>query len=169
MKLLKKFKLKHLIIIVTIILLVTLSLIINKDSSKEYISSNSSTVLVTIKGEIKNPGTYEVNEYARVLDVVRKAGGITYLGNESKVNLADKVSDGMIINVPQKTLEGLINLNSCCESDLEKLKYLGLTDTSIKAIISYANSNGFTNKEELLTNIGIKENVYNKIKEYIIL
>ena len=104
----------------------------------------------------------------RILDAIRKAGGVTFLGNQSKLNLADKVSDGMIIIVPKNTEEGLINLNTCEEKDFDRFKYLGLTDTSIKTIVKYSKNNGFTRKEELLE-IGIKENVYNKIKEYIIL
>ena len=68
----------------------------------------------------------------------------------------------------ENTEEGLINLNTCEEKDFDRFKYLGLTDTSIKTIVKYSKNNGFTRKEELLE-IGIKENVYNKIKEYIIL
>ncbi len=167
-KLVKKIKIKYLIVGGVSLILLLFGFILNASDKVELVTSNKNSVLVSVQGEVRYTGTYAMTDKDRILDAIRKAGGVTFLGNQSKLNLADKVSDGMIIIVPKNTEEGLINLNTCEEKDFDRFKYLGLTDTSIKTIVKYSKNNGFTRKEELLE-IGIKENVYNKIKEYIIL
>lgn len=170
-KLLKRINVKYFIIGGVCIILLFFGIVLNASASSniEYISSSSDNVLVSVQGEVRYPGTYKVSGRDRVADAIRKAGGVTFLGNENKVNLADKVIDGMIITVPKYTEDGFVNLNKCKEKDFEQFKYLGLTDTSIKAIVDYSKKYGFTRKEELTEKLGIKDNVYNKIKEYIIL
>src|SRR5690625_7994085 len=57
---------------------------------------------VDIKGEVNNPGVYEVKSDYRVIDVIQIAGGLTQVADESKINLAQKVTDEMVIVVPKE-------------------------------------------------------------------
>ena len=54
---------------------------------------------VDIKGEVNNPGIYEVKEGSRVIDVIRLAGDLTSNADTSVLNLSKKVADEMVIIV----------------------------------------------------------------------
>ena len=68
-----------------------------------------------------------------------------------------------IINDP---VYGLININT---ADAEVLKTLpGIGDSKANAIISYRQEHGFfTSIEDIMKINGIKEGVFNNIKDYI--
>lgn len=59
-------------------------------------------VNVDIKGEVNNPGLYQIECNGRVNDVINKAGGVTKNGNTSILNLGKKVNDEMVIIVYAK-------------------------------------------------------------------
>lgn len=132
--------------------------IVNKDVDaqtedivkEDVIVSNSnkdndikSNVMVDIKGAIKKPGVYEVDNNKRVIDVIKIAGGLTSNANTNYINLSSKVSDEMVIWIYTK-------------SEIDKLK---LEQSSTKYMIESCNcpvvdnttclnSNNITNKEE---------------------
>ena len=54
-------------------------------------------IKVDIKGFVKEPGVYEMNENDRVIDVIRKAGGLIEKSNTEYINLSKKLIDEMII------------------------------------------------------------------------
>lgn len=54
-------------------------------------------VKVDIKGAVKKPGVYEVNNGMRVIDVIEKAGGLSKSANTEYINLAKTVTDEMAI------------------------------------------------------------------------
>lgn len=53
--------------------------------------------VVDIKGEVKKPGVYILDEGKRVIDVVKKAGGFTVYADTSANNLGKKITDEMVI------------------------------------------------------------------------
>lgn len=55
-----------------------------------------------IKGEVKNPGIYSINNNTNINDIVIKAGGLTNLAETGKINLSKKVVDEMVIYIPAK-------------------------------------------------------------------
>ncbi len=57
---------------------------------------------VDIKGEIKNPGLYEVESGSRVMDVINKAGGLNNTADTTVINLSKKVKDEMVILIYSK-------------------------------------------------------------------
>src|SRR5699024_9908791 len=63
-------------------------------------NQDEAVVLVDIKGEVSQPGVYELDSEARVKDVVELASGFTGKADEYLINLAKKVNDKMIIIVP---------------------------------------------------------------------
>lgn len=59
--------------------------------------SDDVKVKVDIKGAIKNPGVYEVDNNKRVIDVIDIAGGLNKNANTNYINLSSKVKDEMVI------------------------------------------------------------------------
>lgn len=68
------------------------------NSKKEKIKK----VYVDIKGAIKKPDVYEINNNQKVIDVVTMAGGLTEEADTTYVNLARKVSDEMVVVIYTK-------------------------------------------------------------------
>ena len=60
-------------------------------------SKNETLFIVDIKGEVKKPGVYFLDEGKRVIDVVKKAGGFTVDADTSANNLSKKIFDEMVI------------------------------------------------------------------------
>ena len=90
----------------------------NKEETKENIKK----IKVDIKGEVKKPGVYELEEGKRVNDVIKKAEGLTEYADTTLLNLSKNLIDEMVIIVYNK-------------NEIEKLKKdLTTTQTVIKYI-----------------------------------
>lgn len=143
----------------------------------ESVNKEGHSIIVDIKGEIKNPGIYTVDFNDRVYDVIKKAGGFTNEADESQINLAQKVFDEMVIFVPSINLSGegeqiinpssdKIRINYATQEELEQLKGIGPSKAS--SIIQYREENGpFQSLEDLLNVTGIGEKTLENIKEDI--
>lgn len=70
--------------------------------SKKNIISAHDKLIVDIKGEVKRPGVYYLENGKRVIDVVKKAGGFTIEADSSINNLSKKISDEMVIVIYSK-------------------------------------------------------------------
>ena len=66
----------------------------------ENVEEQVNHYIVDVKGQVKFPGVYEVEEHLRVHDVIQLAGGFLEMANETAINLAQKISDEMVIYVP---------------------------------------------------------------------
>jgi competence protein ComEA len=140
------------------------------------------TIVVDIKGAVARPGVYEIKDTARVNDVVAMAGGFTKEADQTKVNLAAKVHDEMMIYVPERGETNISSINSSLvssndskkiyintASEEEILQLPGIGPTKAAAIIAYREEHGpFQKAEDLLNVTGIGEKTLEKIKEYIV-
>lgn len=140
------------------------------------------SIKVDIKGEVGNPGIYEMETGERIVDVVKKAGGLTKEAEADQINLAQKLTDEMLIFIPKKGDEGIssillpsiedqankskLRLN---QATLEEIMTLnGIGAKKAEAIISYREENGpFTVPEDLLEISGIGESTLENIREMI--
>lgn len=194
------------------ILVVTIFFIVNNNQDKnnevvettkeENIEKNKedkeiepiSTVVVDIKGMVANPGVYEVENTARVNDVISLAGGLLENADTSSINLAKTVQDEMtiIIYSSEEALEKykkevcicdcsyiendacikeenediLIDINTCTVDDL--LAINGIGKAKAEAIINYRNEHGNFNSIDEVKNVsGIGDALFEKIKAYI--
>lgn len=85
---------------------------------KEELISNK--VKVDIKGYVITPGVYEVEEGAKVIDVINIAGGLKENADTSRVNLAKTVKDEMVVIIYSKSeIESYINSQNRVEIKTE--------------------------------------------------
>lgn len=150
--------------------------------------SAQETVFVYVCGAVKVPGVYELKPDARVYEAVACAGGVREDAAEEYVNLAQPVSDGERIYIPtveeaeqgiaewvpadpgtdhdSGTEERKVNINTASREELKTLS--GIGDSKAESIIAYREANGaFQSIEELMNVDGIKDGVFNKIKDRI--
>ncbi|WP_051685441.1 helix-hairpin-helix domain-containing protein [Clostridium sp. KNHs205] len=149
---------------------------------------------VHLCGAVRNPGVYEATKATRVYELVQSAGGFTKEADENYVNQAANVEDGQQIYIPtreevQKGSEkvtltgrnstaspdnagedtnktGKVNINTATKSELCTLP--GIGEVKAGSIIDYRTNHGeFQSIEELKQIEGIKDAVYNKIKDMI--
>lgn len=155
-----------------------------------------SQIIVHIAGEILNPGVISLDEGARIIDAINKAGGITNEADLSKVNLAYILEDAQKIYIPnvneKEIIENMsseivksgstqensntgeklkngekININTATQKELKKLT--GIGESIALRIINYRKENGKFNTIEDIKNVsGIGESKFNKIKNDII-
>lgn len=153
------------------------------DDTQDVSEENNLKVMkVDVKGAVKHPGVYSVTEDERVIDVIAKAGGLLENGDESKINLSQKVADEMVIYVPYVGEEGTgifaqestsnqsatdkVNINQADSADLQTLP--GIGPGKADAIIEYRDQNGpFKTIEDLMNVSGIGEKTFEKLKEHI--
>lgn len=107
---LEKYKIIIILSILGVILLSSLLYTIIRPNKKEEIKQveikekeveieeiKGDKIKVDIKGYIKTPGVYEMDNNSRVIDVINKAGGLKEEANTEYINLSKKIVDEMII------------------------------------------------------------------------
>ncbi len=156
------------------------------DGTKESPEEETQETLcyVYICGAVAKPGVYAVPSHARVYEVISLAGGLLAEAGEQAVNQAREVVDGEMIRVPTKeeliageaeqsfgdegteAQDGLIDINRADAAELMTLPGIGASKAD--SIISYREENGgFSSIEDIMNVEGIKEGVFNRIKEHI--
>lgn len=61
-------------------------------------------VIVHVSGAVRNPGMFEVDDDARVGEVIERAGGMLIVAETEGINLARRVTDGEQIVVPKRVV-----------------------------------------------------------------
>ncbi|WP_409289385.1 helix-hairpin-helix domain-containing protein [Peribacillus sp. SCS-37] len=139
-------------------------------------------ILADVKGAVNKPGVYEAQPGERVINLIEKAGGFKEKADQNQVNLAQEVSDQMVIFVPEigsapAAMPGAaggsvpggdekVNINTADEAELMTLT--GIGPSKAAAIIEYRTREGGFKKPEDLKNIsGIGEKTFEKLKESI--
>ncbi len=148
-----------------------------KDSTKE-----TGSCFVYVCGAVVNPGVYELPENSRVYEAVAMAGGMTEDAGTEAVNQAEIVTDGQMLRIPTiaevlaaqedasgdsgATDDGLLNINQAEVADFMTLP--GIGQSKAEALVKYREEHGkFSSIEEIMNVDGIKEGVFNKIKDSI--
>ncbi|PAE08922.1 hypothetical protein CHI12_03670 [Terribacillus saccharophilus] len=147
-------------------------------AENESVSANA-LVMVDIKGEVQNPGVYELAPDSRVEEALDAAGGLTENAEERSINLAQRVADEQVIyvaaigeeDVPVQTAgsstsSAKININQADSNELTELN--GIGEAKAQAIITFREENGpFTSIEQLTEVPGIGEKSLENMKEQI--
>ncbi len=151
----------------------------NTEETSTRPENTGSDTYVYMCGEVVNEGVYKVAATDRICDVIVAAGGLTEEADSTAINQAAKVEDGMQVYIPSIYDESgkagaenassddfLVDLNTATAEELMTLT--GVGESKARAIISYREEHGrFSTIEELMNIDGIKQGVYNKIKDSI--
>ena len=146
---------------------------------------------VDIKGEVLRPGVYEFSCESRIQEVIKKAGGFTEDADETKINLAQKITDQMQMIVPNlhskqeggvtegnsekgnlsnttpsNLKQGTVNINTATLEELQTIK--GIGKKKAEAILQYRKEHGaFRTKEDLLQVKGIGKKALEAIESQV--
>lgn len=152
-------------------------------------------IFVYVCGAVQAPGVYGLEEGSRLYEAIACAGGVREDAAEESVNQAQTVADGDRLYIPtdEEVRQGLgeflksgvsvgtegtksegndtdsagkVNINTASKEELKTLN--GIGDTRAESILSYRELNGpFQTIEALMQVDGIKEGVFNKMKDSI--
>lgn len=155
----------------------TTPLIVKKKTENKESTVKEETFKIDIKGEINNPGIYEMPKNSRIIDVINKAGGLTENANTTVINLSKKISDEMVIIIysndqvmdfknTKKEEETLID--KCHQKDDISLKNDACIEKDITTTdnLNKQISINTATKEELMTLPGIGEAKAQEIIDY---
>lgn len=150
-------------------------------SSCEPEGADPEYIYVYVCGEVCAPGVYKLPKESRIYEAIEAAGGMTEAASFYTLNQAEKLSDGQQVYVLSKEEEetqtadpvemqeqddGRISLNTAGKEELMTLP--GIGEVRAEAIIRHREEKGgFTSIEELKEIEGIKEGVFNKVKDRI--
>lgn len=83
-----------------------------------------------IKGNVKNPGVYEIKENYTIQNVINDAGGLKDNSYTNNINLSKKVTDEMVIYIHSKTeINKIKELQNCiCEPKITECKEQSIID-----------------------------------------
>lgn len=154
-------------------------------------SSQPDKIYVDLKGAVKHPGVYALDQGSRVFDLLEMAGGLTEDAAERALNQAQLLVDQQSLYVPtmaewedesqgpqanvvgsQAPLvsspnSGKVNVNQADLSQLETLPGIGAKKA--QAIIDYRTANGsFHSLEDLGKVKGIGPKMLEKLKDLVI-
>ncbi|MBD1222861.1 ComEA family DNA-binding protein [Virgibacillus halodenitrificans] len=143
-----------------------------ESQEKSNPSKENTKIMVDIKGAVAKPGVFEMPVESRVNDAIKLAGGFTADADQSQVNLAQKVQDEMIINIPvigeepftQGEVSSIqtekLSINYATQEEIETLN--GIGPAKAQAIIQFREEHGFfSTAEDLLQVPGIGEKTLN--------
>lgn len=147
-------------------------------------------IAVYICGAVKHPGVYSLPDGQRICDAIDAAGGFKKSAARSAINLAKVLSDGEQVVVPTKKqaasykdnnignaenggdvagtkagAAGLVNINTASREELMSLP--GIGESKADAVIEYRLSNSFKSIMDIKNVTGIKDGVFNQIKDLI--
>lgn len=146
---------------------------------------------VYVCGAVKEPGVYVLEAHARIYEAIEAAGGLTEEADLETVNQAEEVSDGQMVKILTKEeakalsegaasgdvqttasdgaeaeADGRMDINRASAEELMTLP--GIGSAKAESIISYREKNGgFSSIEEIMQVEGIKEGVFNRVKDSI--
>ena len=177
------------------------------DSTPQSLSSNQDTSLtaqnspvkiwyVYVTGAVKSPGVYKLSEDSRIFHAIDAAGGFTSRADDTSLNLAEPLADGVHVHVatkgernraqqqqnnsvripgvqqnnfvvaPNSGNGNLVDINNASENELQRLS--GIGPALAKRIIDYRQTHGnFTRPEDLLRVSGIGQAKLNNIRAQI--
>ena len=165
-----------------------------KKSGKETSSSPSEEnnnfseghIYVDVEGAVKSPGVYCLKPGSRFFEAIDLAGGFNDDAFLKDLNQAKVLEDGSRIyirtvseyeadpgqnqesqedGVSADTDKGTVNINTASKDELMTLP--GIGESKADSIIKYREKQKFSKPSDLMQISGIKEGVYNKIKDRI--
>ena len=145
---------------------------------------DAGTIYVYVCGAVHAPGVYELEGGSRIYEAIVCAGGLRDDADDNFVNQAQTLSDGEQVYIPTEgevaqehlvletektantTVDDRIDINTATKEELMTLS--GIGESRAESILAYRQVHGaFQNIEELMNVEGIKEGIFQKIKDSI--
>lgn len=152
-----------------------------RESTETIVAQEIQNIYVYVCGAVVHPGVYELPEGSRVCEAVAMAGGMLQEADDTCINLARIVMDGEQITILTKdeveqmrttSMSGqghtqrMVNINTASVAELTQLS--GIGESRAMAIIAYREQKGTFQSIEQIKNVaGIKDGLFEKIKDYI--
>lgn len=164
----------------------TNDILLEGENDKKDLVEDTEDILISVYicGAVNNPGVYEFSIDERVTHAIERAGGFASNADMQFINLAQLLKDGEKIYIPTEVevqegynlgfssqasgvdSSGKININTATKEQLMTLT--GVGEAKALSIISYRDTNGsFSAIEDVMKISGIKDAVFNTIKDYI--
>lgn len=149
------------------------------DENSQNIQKNDlESIFVYVCGAVVNEGVYELPVGSRAYEAIEKAGGLRADADAAQINQAEILSDEKQLYIPTKyevlqqqelqkeETDGRININSATREELMTLP--GVGEAKADSIVKYREVNGpFQSIEDIMMISGIKNGLFEKIKDYI--
>ena len=145
-----------------------------REQQTEQMSEETDTIFVYVCGAVVCEGVYELPQGARAYEAVEMAGGFREDAATSAINQAKVLQDATQLYVPTKEEAqfhegqeaGKVNINLASKEELMTLP--GVGQAKAESIIQYREEQGdFATIEDLMQISGIKEGLFEKIKDLI--
>lgn len=136
--------------------------------------SDSDTIFVYVCGAVEEEGVYELPAGSRGYEAIAMAGGFRKDAATTQIHQAEVLEDEATLYVPtiyeaaesQTEDDGKVNLNTATKEQLMTLP--GVGEAKATSIIEYREAEGgFKTIEDIMNISGIKEGLFEKIKDYI--
>ena len=143
------------------------------EENKESIE-DTEHIFVYVCGAVNHEGVYELASGSRVYEAIVMAGGFREDADARNVNQAEVLEDEERIYVPivgedvrvDDEKDARININKASKEELMTLP--GVGESRAESIIKYREQQGaFQSIEEIMQVSGIKEGLFEKIKDFI--
>lgn len=140
----------------------------------EQLQETGKEIYVYVCGAVEREGVYRLPAGSRIYEAIEMAGGFREDAAASEVNQAEVLQDEARVYVPtyaevlseDAQSDGKLNLNKATKEELMTLPGVGASRA--ESIIQYRNENGgFKSIEEIMLISGIKEGLFEKIKDLI--
>lgn len=145
-------------------------------------SKEETDIFVYVCGKVNFPGVYKLEEGSRVYEAIEAAGGALEEADLDSVNQAELLTDGKQIKIYSKeeisqgtavnnesslnVSSGKVNINTADKNLLMTLP--GIGESRAGDIIRYRDEHGLFSSIDDIKNIsGIKDKMFEKIKDYI--
>jgi len=172
------------VLIATVALIIVFQCIDPNTSGTVFTNSTNTTSLVdstsltvSISGEVTRPGTYYLDLNLTLEDLIGVASGVTSNADPLAYNTDYVLENGYSFYIAPKydntdvcSLEPIVKVNINSD-DAETLQTVaGIGNSIAKAIVSYRDANGEYKRIEDIKNVsGIGNATFEKIKNYIVL
>lgn len=132
------------------------------------IDEEENKITITLTGNVKKPGAYLVEKNTFLEDVLTKAGGCLENSDYLAFNIYLLLEQDSDIYIPQVNAFQKVSLNQATIAEFQTIPGIGITLAT--RMVEFRQTNGtYRQLEDVKKIAGIKQALFNNIKDYLIL
>lgn len=155
-----------------------------EEESVNSVQIAPASIVVDVKGAVRHPGVYAMQDGDRLIDAINAAGGYLPNADSRMLNHAMKLADEFVVYVPiegEEVLDvsftpisgtsapqddGKVNINTADEKELMTIPGIGPSKAAV--IVQYRTDHGnFKSPESLMEVTGIGQKTFEKLESQI--